>query len=122
MWPGELPVALEGFMEMSRGAVANASRLSCSVHMGTHIDTPIHFLEHGATVDELPLDILVGPAWVGHLPHVGAIEPGHLRQLDIPQGTRRLLLKTRNSELWTRSEQTFEPNLQPSLPKRPHGL
>lgn len=33
-------------------------------HGGTHIDAPIHFVEGGHTVDEIPLERLMGPAVV----------------------------------------------------------
>lgn len=33
-------------------------------HGGTHIDAPIHFAEHGATVDQIPLTQLMAPAVV----------------------------------------------------------
>ncbi len=35
-----------------------------SEHGGTHLDSPIHFAEHGRTVDEIPLSELIGPAVV----------------------------------------------------------
>jgi len=39
----------------------NDSHLSCSVHSGTHIDDPLHFLENSKSVDQLPLGLFVGP-------------------------------------------------------------
>ena len=36
----------------------------CSVHSGTHVDAPAHFFENGATVEQLPLDVLIGKATV----------------------------------------------------------
>ena len=38
-----------------------ANRFMCAEHGGTHIDAPIHFREGGQTVDEVPLERLVGP-------------------------------------------------------------
>jgi kynurenine formamidase len=37
---------------------------AASEHLGTHIDSPIHFAEGQATTDALPLDKLTGPAAV----------------------------------------------------------
>ena len=37
---------------------------SATTHSGTHIDAPAHYIEGGTTVDELDLDVLVGPAAV----------------------------------------------------------
>ncbi len=33
-----------------------------SIHTGTHVDAPYHFVPKGKTVDEVPLDRLMGPA------------------------------------------------------------
>ena len=33
-------------------------------HSGTHCDAPRHFIDGGATIDQIPLEILVGPAVV----------------------------------------------------------
>jgi arylformamidase len=39
-------------------------RVSCMTHTGTHLDAPFHFLEDGATVDQIPPDQLIGSAKV----------------------------------------------------------
>lgn len=40
-----------------------ASRiLMFSDHIGTHVDSPFHFIPAGATIESVPLDRLVGPA------------------------------------------------------------
>src|SRR6185295_12656749 len=35
-------------------------RITLGNHTGTHVDAPAHFIQDGATVGELPLDILNG--------------------------------------------------------------
>jgi arylformamidase len=65
------------------------------------VDAPLHFVEGGASVEQLSLDTLVGPSLVvGFGPDVDAITPAHLEALALPSRTERLLLKTRNSVLW----------------------
>jgi kynurenine formamidase len=63
-WPTE-----EGFKLISeaggvteQGYYYAANRFVCAEHGGTHIDAPRHFAEQGQTVDQLPLERLVGPA------------------------------------------------------------
>jgi len=46
-------------------------KLVLGTHTGTHIDAPRHFIPGGATVDQLPLDQLVGPASVVDLTAFG---------------------------------------------------
>ena len=41
-----------------------AARYAASEHGGTHIDSPIHFGQGKATVDEIPVSRLIGPAIV----------------------------------------------------------
>ncbi len=38
-----------------------ANRFVCAEHGGTHLDAPIHFFKSGQTVEQIPLDRLVGP-------------------------------------------------------------
>src|SRR5215207_8749416 len=42
------------------GESARVSLLTVGSHTGTHLDAPAHFIAGGATVEELPLDALVG--------------------------------------------------------------
>jgi arylformamidase len=54
---------------------AVVSRLEMSVHCGTHVDAPLHFIPGGASVDQIPLDTLCGPCVVvegARLPPPGA--------------------------------------------------
>lgn len=47
-----------------KGYFYAANRYRASEHGGTHIDAPIHFAEKGKTVDQLPIDQLLGAAVV----------------------------------------------------------
>jgi arylformamidase len=101
VWPGDPQIVLEHYRTISEGNTSNDSRIACSVHSGTHVDAPAHFIENGATVDELPLDILIGAATVIELSEADIITPEILEAQDLPLQTRRLLFKTKNSALWT---------------------
>lgn len=99
-WPDSVGLRLIRTMSLEEGDTANVSRLDCDVHMGTHVDAPWHFLKDGFTVDAMSLDVLIGPAVVGYLPQAGVVTPSELASLNLPSSTKRLLLRTRNSELW----------------------
>jgi arylformamidase len=94
VWPGDTPVAVGG---REPGVASRVSRITLSCHAGTHVDAPAHFLTDGATVDQLPLDVLVGPAWVAYLPGPDPITADRLAAAGIPDGPIRLLLRTDNS-------------------------
>jgi len=46
------------------GYYYSAYEFSAAEHGGTHIDAPIHFAENGLTVDQIPVEELIGPAVV----------------------------------------------------------
>ncbi len=45
-----------------KGFYYSANNFSTAEHGGTHIDAPIHFVEEGQSVDEIPLEKLIGKA------------------------------------------------------------
>ena len=103
-WPGDGPVMVDRVRSMDDGERLNQSRLDLSAHTGTHIDAPVHFLKEGSGVDSLPLEVLIGPAVVVHIPGVRAIGASQLKKANIPPGTDRLLLKTDNGKFLEQSE------------------
>jgi arylformamidase len=108
VWPGDPPVRLTQPLHLDRGDFATVTRLDISAHTGTHLDAPAHFLQGGAGVDALDLEVLVGPALVVHALEVDAISAEVLEGLAIPPGTERVLFRTRNSDLWARGETEFD--------------
>jgi arylformamidase len=107
VWPGDPPVIMERTSSIASGDNSNVTHISMSCHTGTHVDAPDHFLNNGKTVEALSLDLLVGRAYVLHLPDVNLITASVLMQADIPPRTRRLLFKTRNSEYWAKGSGEF---------------
>ncbi|MBE9474979.1 MAG: cyclase family protein [Chloroflexi bacterium] len=107
-WPGDPGVELERVEKIEDGSNANVSRVDMGVHTGTHVDAPFHFLQDGITVDKLNLSLLTGRAYVLHLPDVEVITAAVLEEAQIPPRTRRVLFKTRNSDLWVKEEPGFQ--------------
>ncbi len=85
---------------LSKGDAATVSVLSLGSHTGTHVDAPSHFLDGGPSVDSLPLDALVGPAYVAEFGGEGHITAADLDSLAVPSDCQRLLFKTGNGRLW----------------------
>jgi arylformamidase len=94
VYPGDPEVRLERVSSIADGEGFNLSRLDLGVHSGTHVDAPLHFVEDGASVETLALDVLVGPCVVVEGLEVAAV----------PAGAERVLFKTANSRLWERDE------------------
>ena len=98
-WGNEPGPTIEPLRRIAKGDSANVSLVSFGDHTGTHVDPPIHFIEGGATVDQLPLDALVGPCVVVEYDRPGHVD-GDWLGAHVPAKTTRVLVKTRNSKIW----------------------
>jgi arylformamidase len=85
---------------MSEGKSANVSALSLGSHTGTHVDAPHHFLDNGVTVEQMPVEYLIGPCFVMEYTGEANITASDLEAARIPEGTSRLLVKTANGRFW----------------------
>ncbi len=97
VYPGNPEISITPQQAISQGAGANVSRVDFGSHTGTHVDAPKHFFDDGTPVDQLSLDVLMGPA---RLIDVGAeatsVTAAMLRGADLA-GAERVLIRTRNS-------------------------
>jgi arylformamidase len=81
--------------------------LHFGAHTATHIDAPAHFIEGAPGLSSVSLDALIGEALVVEMPpDVLAIDARHVRAR-VPEGTTRVLFKTRNSLFWENSRGEF---------------
>lgn len=99
MYPGEPAPVITRISKLESGDKYNVSQLILGTHTGTHVDPPLHFIEGGAGIDDMPLDRLVGPARVIDLSHIrndieptdiGNVEPGEILLLKGKKGGVRL--------------------------------
>ena len=105
VYPGNPVISITAQQAISQGAGANVSRIDFGSHTGTHVDAPKHFFDDGAGVDQLSLDVLMGPATLLEFSDsVMSIGEAELRGHDLT-GVTRVLLKTRNSA-WLASGST----------------
>jgi arylformamidase len=78
-------------------APVRESRIDMDLHTGTHVDSPLHMLPNGGTMETIPVERWVGPCRVVDVTGVTAgitkadLEPLNLQRGEFP------LLKTRNS-------------------------
>jgi arylformamidase len=94
---------------IARGDPANVTRLELGAHTGTHVDAPRHFIDGAPGADELGLDALIGPCVVADATAaLEWIDAELVDALDLAEGTRRVLFKTRNSRLWERHDFSME--------------
>ena len=108
VWPGDPSVHMNRVSKIEQGDNANVTHISLSAHTGTHVDAPYHFLPDGNTLESIPLDLMVGRAYVLHLPGENLITSEILERVKIPSNTHRLLFRTSNSDIWASGEKDFQ--------------
>jgi arylformamidase len=108
VFEGDPPYEVTHPLQIAKGDLCNLSVLCFGSHTGTHIDAPRHFIEGGASVDELPLEHFFGPARLLEFPGAEWITAGDLEENGLGE-EKILLLKTRNSALLEKSvfDRTF---------------
>lgn len=95
-WPDNPPMEADFVMSMARGDVCNVSRLSMGAHTGTHMDAPLHFIEGGKSIDQMPLSATIGQARVIEINDAESIKAVELQKHTLKAG-ERVLFKTKNS-------------------------
>ncbi len=103
VWPGDPQVVISSLSAIEKGYNANVSQISMSVHTGTHIDAPRHFLEGAKSIDEVPLEKFIGEVLVMEFAdHVNLINRTALQShpmLEVLLKSKKVLFKTTNSRL-----------------------
>jgi arylformamidase len=106
-WPGDTPIDLVRNKDMHDGELYTLSQFTSTVHVGSHLDAPMHFVRDGHGVDQIDLNKLIGLCYVVDLPNVDSIDAQSLEQANIPAHVTRLLCRTRNSQYWLRGDKVF---------------
>ena len=102
-WPADPTVSIQKTCLISQGNSCNVSELKFSSHCGTHIDAPYHFEENGITIDQIPLDYLVGSVTVCEVKNKEKIDLDDIKTLKL-KNKKRVIFKTVNSTYWRLSE------------------
>ena len=92
VYPGDPEPRLHVVSRIANGDECNLSALYACLHAGTHADAPMHFVEGGLSISEMPLDCYIGPCTVVE------IGPGPVtgEQIDalVKPGCERVLFKS----------------------------
>lgn len=107
-WPGQPATRLERLSEITpNGDSPNVSALYMSLHTGTHLDAPVHFIKDGPDITTAPPEVTIGPVQVV-CTDAAQVTAGVLDEYEsrrrglIPEGGR-VFFRTRNSDQdwWT---------------------
>lgn len=102
-WPTDPPFHWRRIEDIAGPGTSNQSEISTGVHIGTHIDAPLHFIEGGADIVEIPLSVLCGPAIVVDVDAPRDIAIQDVEKAGIRPGDR-VLFRTLNRLLWEKGE------------------
>ncbi len=108
VWPGDPAIVFTKTQSITNGDACNVTEVLMGVHSGTHIDAPYHFYDNAMTVDAIAFDHLIGPCFVVDLSAETIIGRSALEKHNL-SSYKRVLIKTRNSELWA-NKKSFAPD------------
>ena len=105
IYPGDPPTVVRRVRTIGEESDYNLSVLCTCVHAGTHVDAPLHFIEDGASVEQLPEEAFIGPCTV--LEIKDSPITGECVNRRFPQNCERLLIKG-NGEVTFMDSAAFE--------------
>lgn len=94
-WPGDTPFEQWKLQSFSKGDSINLGSIRLSLHTGSHMDAPCHYLEDGPTIDQIALEWCIGPARLVTLSEEETIPGSRLERLLTPREAcpERLLIR-----------------------------
>ncbi len=97
VYPGDPAPERVVLKAMEEVEVYNLTAFHMCAHNGTHIDAPFHFIRGGKTVEKIPMEAVVGMAYVaehhGILTGNDAVGILERAKKQSPEGAKRILLK-----------------------------
>lgn len=97
VWPGDKEIEIVSEFLLRNGDVCNLSHFAMSMHAGTHIDVPLHFIENGKDTENIELDKFMGKAKVYELDVPCEISIMDIGKLEINEHDMVLFKIKRNS-------------------------
>lgn len=67
-------VHIQKCFDLAKGHPLNVTEMTIPCHAGTHVDAPIHIVENGKSIEQMPLDSFVGPGVVISVEKAGGEE------------------------------------------------
>ncbi len=104
VWPGDTPFNYELVASILEGAAVNVGKLTTTTHLGTHLDAPWHYLEHGGRLESVPLEVLMGPCRVVDVRGQEALTAGFLQTVQLAE---RTLFYTGQPNRWDKFPRQF---------------
>jgi len=91
-WPEDYKFELAETLKIESGASVNLSKISMSIHTGTHVDAPYHYLEQGSTIEKIEILPFWGQAQVVTIQgELGPMEVEDFSHVDLSLAPRILV-------------------------------
>ncbi|WP_116108208.1 cyclase family protein [Lewinella sp. IMCC34191] len=125
-WPGQPKTDLETLSCIHCGDSAMVSVLHMSLHSGTHMDAPSHFLAQGVDISQAPFEVGMGPVRIANVTPRAEVTPEDLiayeeRTRPLEKG-ERLILRTPNSDKANWLQQPFDKEYHAIGPAAAHWI
>ena len=91
VYPGDPEGYLDEIKSMKKGEKCNLNAFYTCLHTATHVDAPLHFINGGASIDEIPLATFIGECVVVEVPP-GPVT-GAFAEDNFPFNAERVLIK-----------------------------
>ena len=105
VYPGDPRPERQMLASTAAGELYNLTAFSMCAHNGTHVDAPFHFLGEGKAVDELGLEVFVGPCQV--LRHRGDVTAADARAMLERSGRAERILIAGSATVTLEAAQVF---------------
>jgi arylformamidase len=109
-WPTQQDLEIRTLADHEEQQHHESEVRQLNMHLGTHIDAPLHFIPNGNSLQAIGLDRLMGPAQVISITGCAVVTADHLAEADIHEATTRLLIHTDNSAKWDHPTHKFDPD------------
>ncbi len=110
--PLDIPLSLQPTVTVEKDGVSNHN-ISCSMHIGTHIDAPGHFILHGKSIIDFPLSAFIGNAVVINATNKSSIGVSLLENIIIEKNDIVLFYTGFDKNFYTPNYFTGHPVITP---------
>lgn len=98
VWPGDPQAIVSQLASHELGDDYQLSEAFFSLHTGTHIDAPLHFIKDGKDVTQIPSSSMMGDVLVMDVTNENKITAEYLKRQDF-QNCERIFFKTISDEM-----------------------
>lgn len=109
VFPGDPPTTLKQIASVAKEGYTD-HQLTTVMHVGTHMDAPLHMIEGGKYMSEIPIDHFAGPGVLIDARGQKTVDADLLRELKIPSGGIALVLTGMDKKYKTPGYETGYPS------------